>query len=131
VRLILPLNVNLSLFFFVAAGEWEAPGLIEDAGIYYLIVSDKTGYRSNPNKMFYATGLTGTWTGPFDIAPPELNTYNSQNTHELPIFGSQKTTWIYMGDQWTKTGDADSNYVWLPIIIDSGQVRSSLVDSPS
>jgi hypothetical protein len=93
--------------------------LIQDGGTYYLIVSDKTGYRANPNKMFYATSLTGTWNGPFNIAPESENTYNSQNTFELPIFGSKKTTWIYMGDQWTSTGDAASNYVWLPIIIDS------------
>lgn len=117
--------------YVTAAGEWEAPGLIEDAGTYYLIVSDKTGYRFNPNKMFYATGLTGTWTGPFDIAPPEVNTYNSQNTFELPIFGSQKTTWIYMGDQWTRAGDADSNYVWLPITIDSAYATSFVLESLS
>jgi hypothetical protein len=84
-------------------------------GIYFLIVSSKTGYRSNPNKMFYASSLTGSWKGPYDIAPPAENTYGSQNTFELEIKGSTQTTYIYMGDAWKDNGGASSNYIWLPM----------------
>ncbi|KAJ8125061.1 hypothetical protein O1611_g8579 [Lasiodiplodia mahajangana] len=107
-------------------GAYEAPGIFKDSGTYYLIVSGKTGYRSNPNKVFYASSLSGPWSGGTDIAPPGENTYNSQNTFELTIRGSQKTTHIYMGDAWDSKGGASSNYVWLPIQVDSSTKRPTL-----
>ncbi|KAI1123616.1 carbohydrate-binding module family 35 protein [Nemania abortiva] len=107
-------------------GAYEAPGIFKDSGTYYLIVSGKTGYRSNPNKVFYASSLSGPWSGGTDIAPPSENTYNSQNTFELTIRGSQKTTHIYMGDAWDSKGGANSNYVWLPIQVDSSTKQPTL-----
>jgi hypothetical protein len=84
---------------------------------YYLIVSAKTGWTSNPNKLFYANGITGSWNGPSDIAPESEKTYNSQNTFELTIAGSETTTYIYMGDSWDSTGGPSSTYVWLPMTV--------------
>ncbi|KAK4109842.1 carbohydrate-binding module family 35 protein [Canariomyces notabilis] len=107
-------------------GPYEAPGIFKDNGTYYLILSGKTGYRSNPNKVFSASSLSGPWSGGTDIAPPRENTYNSQNTFELTIRGSQKTTHIYMGDAWDSRGGANSNYVWLPIQVDSRTKRATL-----
>lgn len=86
---------------------------------YFLIVSGKTGWRSNPNKMFWCTGIGGSFTGPFDIAPQAENTYNSQNTFELTIKGTQATTYIYMGDSWDSTGGPSSTYIWLPMAVDA------------
>jgi hypothetical protein len=84
---------------------------------YYLIVSAKTGWTSNPNNLFYANGITGSWNGPWDIAPESEKTYNSQNTFELTIAGSETTTYIYMGDSWDSTGGPSSTYVWLPMTV--------------
>ncbi|EIM81457.1 Arabinanase/levansucrase/invertase [Stereum hirsutum FP-91666 SS1] len=109
-------------------GNYEAPGMLKSDGVYYLIVSSKTGYRPNPNKSFWSTSLTGSWSGPSDIAPESTNTYNSQNTNELKITGSSVTTWIYMGDDWDADGTAAANYVWLPISIDSGSHTLTLQD---
>jgi hypothetical protein len=95
-------------------------------GMYFLIVSDKTGYRSNPNKVWWAESLSGPWSGGTDIAPPEENTYNSQNTFELTIEGSEQTTYIYMGDAWDDDGGEDSNYVWLPMIVDTSNASVTL-----
>ena len=111
---------------YLAAGAYEAPGLIKVGGVYFLIVSGKTGWRSNPNKMFYATSITGEWTGPADVAPQAENTYNSQNTFELTIKGSQTTTYIYMGDSWDSQGGPDSNYIWLPMNINSASKTLTL-----
>lgn len=102
-----------------AKGAYEAPGLFKVNGVYYLIVSAKTGWRANPNKVFWATSLSGTWSGGTDIAPEANNTYGSQNTFELTIKGSQATTYIYMGDAWDSTGGTSSNYVWLPMTVDT------------
>ncbi|KFY31968.1 hypothetical protein V493_00636 [Pseudogymnoascus sp. VKM F-4281 (FW-2241)] len=52
--------------------------------------------------------------GSTNIALENVNTYNSQNTHELTIVGSGRTAYIYMGDAWSK-GSAASNYIWLPM----------------
>ncbi|KAK2761271.1 hypothetical protein FQN54_001793 [Arachnomyces sp. PD_36] len=109
-----------------AEGEWEAPGVFVADGLYFLILSDKTGYRSNPNKVWWADSLAGPWTGGTDIAPPEENTYNSQNTHELTIEGSEQTTYIYMGDAWDDDGGENSNYVWLPMIVDTSNPSVTL-----
>jgi len=110
----------------LAKGAYEAPGMFKDNGIYYLIVSGKTGWRSNPNSVFWASSISGSWNGPVGIAPEAQKTYNSQNTFELVVKGSKRTTVVYMGDSWDSKGGPDSNYVWLPIKIDSGskKVRS-------
>jgi hypothetical protein len=100
-----------------AGGAYEAPGLFFAGGVYFLIVSGKTGWRANPNKVFTATSLSGPWTGGSDIAPQSEKTYNSQNTFELTIKGSQQTTYIYMGDAWDSKGSTGSNYVWLPMAV--------------
>ena len=104
----------------LASGALEAPGLFKAGGVYFLIVSGKTGWRANPNKVYSATSIAGPWTGGSDIAPPDQNTYGSQNTHELTITGSQATTYIYMGDAWDSRGGVDSNYVWLPMNVNTG-----------
>ncbi|KAI0491033.1 carbohydrate-binding module family 35 protein [Xylaria cf. heliscus] len=102
------------------AGAYEAPGIVKADGVYFLIVSGKTGWRANPNKVFWSNSISGPWTGGSDIAPQDQNTYGSQNTFELTVTGSQKTTYIYMGDAWDSKGGASSNYVWLPMNINTG-----------
>lgn len=64
--------------------------------------------------------------GQTGIAPEAENTYNSQNTFELTIVGSKKTTYIYMGDSWDSKGGPDSNYVWLPIVVDTSGKKLTL-----
>jgi beta-xylosidase len=110
----------------MAKGAYEAPGMFKVDGIYYLIVSGKTGWRSNPNSVFWATSLGGSWTGPVGIAPEAEKTYNSQNTFELTVKGSKKTTYVYMGDSWDSKGGPDSNYVWLPMNVDKGSKKVTL-----
>ncbi|KAF2839214.1 carbohydrate-binding module family 35 protein [Patellaria atrata CBS 101060] len=111
----------------LAKGAYEAPGIVKVDGIYYLIVSGKTGWRSNPNKMFWTDKLVGgSWNGPSNVAPEDQKTYNSQNTFELTVKGSQRTTYIYMGDSWDSKGGPDSNYVWLPMNVNTGSKSVTL-----
>ncbi|CAG8978851.1 hypothetical protein HYALB_00008506 [Hymenoscyphus albidus] len=104
----------------LAAGAYEAPGILKVDGTYYLIVSGKTGWRSNPNKVFTSSSINGPWEGGSNIAPEAEKTYNSQNTFELTIAGSKTTTYIYMGDSWDSKGGPDSTHMWLPIKVNSG-----------
>lgn len=112
---------------YLAKGAYEAPGILKANGIYYLIVSGKTGWRSNPNQVFWTNKLVGgTWNGPVGIAPEDKKTYNSQNTFELTVQGSKRTTYIYMGDSWDSKGGPDSNHVWLPIVVDAAAKKLTL-----
>ncbi|KAI1080179.1 carbohydrate-binding module family 35 protein [Whalleya microplaca] len=110
----------------LTGGAYEAPGIVKADGVYFLIVSGKTGWRSNPNKVFTSTSINGPWTGGADVAPQAENTYNSQNTFELTVKGSSKTTYIYMGDSWDSKGGTDSNYIWLPMNIDASKKTLTL-----
>ncbi|KAJ7464420.1 Arabinanase/levansucrase/invertase [Mycena latifolia] len=99
-------------------GSLEAPGMFKSAGgVYYLIMSQKTGWRADPDKVYWATALAGPWQGDTDIAPEAVNTYNSQNSAELVIKGTSATTYIFLGDAWDSTGSDASNYEWLPIAV--------------
>lgn len=99
-------------------GSLEGPGMFKSSGgVYYLIMSQKTGYRSNPNKVYWAPSLAGPWSGGTDIAPESANTYNSQNSAELVIKGTSTTSYIFLGDAWDSTGSDASNYEWLPITV--------------
>jgi hypothetical protein len=110
----------------LAAGAYEAPGILKVSGTYYLIVSAKTGWRSDPNKVFTSSSISGPWTGPSNIAPEAEKTYNSQNTFELTIAGTQATTYVYMGDRWDSKGGPGSTNVWLPISVDGGKKTLTL-----
>lgn len=108
-----------TFFSELEVGAYEAPGMFTVDGYYFLIVLSKTGYTANPNQLFYATSISGAWSGPCPIAPQSTNTYGSQNTFELVIVGSQANAYIYMGDAWLDKGSDTSNYVWLPMSVDT------------
>jgi hypothetical protein len=84
-------------------------------GVYYHILSQKTGYRPNDGQLFTATDIAGPWSSNSNIAPAGTHTWNSQNTFELELPGSTQTTFVYMGDRWDGDDLGDSRYVWLPI----------------
>ncbi|KAJ7121390.1 Arabinanase/levansucrase/invertase [Mycena epipterygia] len=109
-------------------GSLEAPGMMKASGVYYLIVSQKTGYSANPDKVYWATALAGPWSGGTDIAPETTNTYNSQNSAELVITGTSATTYIFLGDAWDADGTDASNYEWLPISVSTSAHTLTLQD---
>ncbi|KAJ7728093.1 Arabinanase/levansucrase/invertase [Mycena metata] len=109
-------------------GALEAPGMFKASGVYYFIMSGKTGYRPNPNKVYWATSLAGPWQGGTDIAPEAVNTYNSQNSAELVITGTSTTTYIFLGDAWDINGTDASNYEWLPISVSTSAHTATLQD---
>ncbi|CCO33073.1 hypothetical protein BN14_07142 [Rhizoctonia solani AG-1 IB] len=102
----------------------EAPGMFKENGTYYHVFSQKTGYRPNNAQLFTAPALTGPWTRQPQLAPDGTNTWESQNTFELKIKGTKKTTHIFMGDRWDRDELSDSRYMWLPITIGGKQAAS-------
>lgn len=98
----------------------EAPALFKAGNVYYLLASETTGWRPNPNWYTTATGLTGPWSGWTQLVDPSLSTttYISQTMSVLKISGTSKTEYIYMGDRHNSVDKTDSFYVWQPLQVD-------------
>ncbi|KAI0179771.1 carbohydrate-binding module family 35 protein [Hypoxylon sp. FL1284] len=98
--------------------DFEAPTIVQTEKSYYALMSHKTGYRPNNVVAFRADSLSGPWSQPFTIAPLNTRTFNSQSGFTLRIAGSEKTTYLYLGDQWDSNSLWESRYIWLPMNID-------------
>jgi hypothetical protein len=57
-----------------------------------------------------------------DIAPPEMNTYDSQSSMLIKVAGKKTTSVIYVGDRWKPQELWDSRYVWMPLDIGAGNL---------
>ena len=101
----------------------EGGALVRHEGLYYLLGSALTGWAPNPNKYASATSLKGPWSEFRDIAPPATNTYGAQSTLLLKVAGTEKTTVVFMGDQWKPAAQWDSRYLWMPVEIGGGTLR--------
>lgn len=97
--------------------DLEAPTIIQTEQSYFALMSHKTGYRPNNVVAFRADSLSGPWSQPFMVAPPNTRTFNSQSGFSLRIEGTETTTYLYMGDQWDQRSLWESRYIWLPMRI--------------
>jgi hypothetical protein len=122
-----------SLVYNFVGFQREAPAMFKNNGKYYLVTSGATGWSPNQGKYASATNLAGPWSAWQNFG--NTTTYDSQAAYIQPIQGSEKTSYLYMGDRWAgATGGPvnDSKYVWLPINIDSsGNISISYSDSIS
>jgi len=113
------LDIEALVYQFIG-GHREAPAIFKSNNSYYLITSGATGWNPNQGSYCTATNLAGPWSGQSNFG--NSTTYSSQSTYVLPIQGAQRTSFLYMGDQWAGAwGGAvnDSRYVWLPIAVNS------------
>jgi len=115
------LNVGKQTCFIESPLEGGA--IVHYNGLYYAIGSALTGWRANPNKYATAKSLEGPWSEFIDIAPPQTNTYSSQSTMMLKVTGTEKTTVIFMADQWKPSAQWDSRYLWMPLEIGEGRLK--------
>jgi len=100
----------------------EGGTLVHYEGLYYLVASLLSGWSPNPNQYAVAKSLKGPWSEIKNIAPPEKKTYGSQSTMLLKVVGTEKTSVIFMGDQWRPATHWDSRYLWMPLEIGNGKV---------
>jgi hypothetical protein len=101
----------------------ESGALARYDGLYYMVGSHMTGWRPNPNVYATAPALTGPWTEFRNLAPADLNNYDSQSTMLLKVAGSKATTVIFMADQWRPHQLWDSRYLWMPLDMVNGSMR--------
>ncbi|KAL1733518.1 glycosyl hydrolase [Schizophyllum commune] len=108
--------------------DLEAPAIIYTGTHYYILMSHKSGYRSNNVVVFSADKITGPWSIQSFIAPLGTRTFNSQSTMGITVNGSSTTTHLYCGDQWATAKTLyDSRYMWLPSTIDES-ISSFTID---
>lgn len=101
----------------------EGGALAHYGGLYYVVGSNMTGWRPNPNVFATAPALAGPWTEFRNLAPADVNNYDSQSTMLLKIAGSKATTVIFMADQWRPHQLWDSRYLWMPLDIVDGSMH--------
>jgi hypothetical protein len=101
----------------------EAPALFRNNGKYYLITSDCTGWSANAATYSVADKVLGPYKE-YDNpckGPGASTTFESQSTYVLPL--KEKNTYLFMADHWNKTDLEKSDYLWLPLKIESGKVE--------
>jgi hypothetical protein len=113
---------DIHLFPKDEGGKLEGGALVHDNGLYYVIGSQMTGWRPNPNKYASAPTLEGLWSNFEDIAPPPANTYGSQSSMLLKVIGTKATTIIFIGDIWKPKDLSDSRYLWMSLQIDGNKL---------
>ncbi|RXH57547.1 family 43 glycosylhydrolase [Granulicella sibirica] len=101
----------------------EGGAIVHYQGLYYALGSHLTGWKANPNVYATSATLSGPWSAMKDIAPPEVNTYDSQSSMLVKVVGSKATTVIYVGDRWKPKDLWDSRYIWMPVEIGSGNLH--------
>jgi hypothetical protein len=101
----------------------EGGALVHHDGLYYILGSGLTGWAPNANKYATARDLKGPWSEFKNIAPPDTKTYGAQSTLLLKVAGTDKTSVIFMGDQWKPAAQWDSRYLWMPVEIGAGKLR--------
>jgi len=101
----------------------EGGALVHVGGMYYVVGSHMTGWRPNPNVYATAPSVAGPWSDFKELAPPDVNNYDSQSTMLLKVAGSKVTTVIFMGDIWRPKQLWDSRYFWMPLDLKGGEMR--------
>lgn len=105
-----------------AAYRREAPAMIKQNGIYYLITSDVSGWKANAAKVFKADNPLGKWT---DIGNPctgeqKETTYNTQCTYAFKVQGKKDMS-VIMLERHNTENFLKCSYVWLPINFTNNQ----------
>ena len=110
------LDVESRVVTLWPGGQREAPAMFKYEGRYYLITSGCTGWDPNQGKYASAESIEGPWTELKNIG--DALTFDTQSTFVIPIYGSEKTTFVYVGDRWMDPDYVDGKYIWLPLIVD-------------
>jgi beta-xylosidase len=102
----------------------EAPAMFKNNGKYYLITSSCTGWSPNAATYAVATKPMGPWKeyGNPCTGKGAETTYEAQSTYVLPLKG-KPNSYIFMADRWNKLDLEKSNYIWLPLTVNKGEVK--------
>lgn len=100
----------------------EAPCIIKRKGVYYCVTSDTDGWNVTPSRWFYAYAIGGPWysggvfSDNWNGGSNSSNDRYSDRSQPAYIFkltatdGSNKNSWLYMGDRWGPARGGSSTY---------------------
>lgn len=103
----------------------EAPAVVKENGVYYLITSSCAGWY--PNQAQYSTCSTNlasstaaSWSGMKPVG--NSSAFYSQSTWALTLNGTSGTSYMLMSDRNRIPGTGDQNFyfVWFPLKITNG-----------
>lgn len=66
--------------------------------------------------------MSGPWSEPTLLAPPEAYTYLTQNAYDITIEGSESTLYLYYGDHWNAEALGSSTYAFYPVTVADGEL---------
>ncbi|WP_138754449.1 immunoglobulin-like domain-containing protein [Paenibacillus sinopodophylli] len=108
------------LYTAFPGGKRESPAIVKKDGIYYMFTSGLSGWY--PNQGMYATTTNiedkNAWSSLKKFGDPA--TYYTQSSFIVSVYGSETTSYVYVGDRWTPTALRESQYIWLPLQLDNG-----------
>jgi beta-xylosidase len=112
--------LNVTTNDVITGAHCEGPGMLKTNGMYYLITSLCSGWTPNKANYYTASTVTGPFTSKGNpcIGDTANTTFNSQPCSIFKIPG-YTNGFMYMGDRWNGVGNANSQYVFLPITITS------------
>ncbi len=94
-------------------GHREAPTLLKHGKYYFLFTSGCTGWKPNQMKYAYAESIRGPWSELKNIG--DETTFRTQPTYIVTVQGSEKTSYLYLGDRWDPKNYFNSTYIFLPL----------------
>lgn len=105
----------------------EAPALIREGGYTYMITSKQSGWY--PNQAMYTRTTDISDPSKWEDQKPvgDNTTFHSQPTQIIDVGKNGKHEYVYLGDRWYPHALVQSNYVWLPLEIENGQMSLSYV----
>ena len=101
----------------------EAPAIVKIDDTYFMICSGTTGWDPNQAQMSKSTSLTGGWTALRDIG--NTIAFDTQAANVLTIQGTEKTSYLYVGDRWIDPDLPESKTIIFPISFNNGLVQFS------
>ena len=121
--------VKLSDDFLHTTNQWtkinianrrEAPVVIKQNKVYYLVTSDVSGWKANEAKVYKANNIMGPWleVGNPCVGEGMETTYNTQGTNAFTVRGTPDLT-IIMLERHNKENFMRCSYVWLPVTFSS------------
>ncbi len=96
----------------------EAPVIVKKDSTYFLITSAATGWDANQAKYTSSSKIfNGEWKKWKNLG--NSKTFDTQPTDVIKVEGSNKTTYLYVGDRWGDPSIAESKTIFLPLEIEN------------
>jgi len=117
------LSVESKVFEGFENGGREAPHIIKMGDIYYWFTSGLMGWNSTATMYTTANSLSGPWLElkPLATDPDSPDSFNTQHDFVIPVTGSERTTYLYVGDRYSQHhGKGTGRNIFLPLVWEDG-----------